>query len=339
MAIPMYCTGCERVFEAKHPMTDSTEEKARLVTLKSEVACPWCGEYSQVPDGEYLMEHGQIAFMKINNPTPDEVTTITRIAKESAEQKWSGEQLRHAIEQDLNGKWLVDREQLRKPVRSPVDVKVRSEGPSERRKPASPEAKRILENARGTLRTAELGLALLLGENDAETQMAGLRNVATFGRAVTFALQNLRKKVDGFEEWYAPKVEEMKNDEVMRFFVGLRNDVEKKGELGTHSGLHMNGVINIHDLMSRFPPPTPDASFFIGDRIGGSGYIVRMPDGTEEKYYVAMPSQLLGLSLDMTVRFNDAPVGHEHRPVGEMCQEYLTKIRAILTEATSKFGR
>ncbi|MDB5610270.1 MAG: hypothetical protein JWP25_7170 [Bradyrhizobium sp.] len=39
---------------------------------------------------------------------------------------------------------------------------------------------------------------------DPKRALAGLYNAVVFGRMVTFALQNMRNEVSGFEDWYAP---------------------------------------------------------------------------------------------------------------------------------------
>ena len=57
----------------------------------------------------------------------------------------------------------------------------------------------ILKEAQECLDTARVGLAIAkLGPSEVK---AGFRNLAIFGKMVTFSTNNLKGKVDGFEEW------------------------------------------------------------------------------------------------------------------------------------------
>jgi hypothetical protein len=48
-------------------------------------------------------------------------------------------------------------------------------------------------------------------------------------RSVTFVLQKHASHLPGFDEWYETKVREMRADDLLRLFVGLRNAAEKEG--------------------------------------------------------------------------------------------------------------
>ena len=112
----------------------------------------------------------------------------------------------------------------------------------------------ILKEAENTLFTAHLGLKLLYGTNPHE-RLAGLRNLIVFGRAVTNVLQNLRS-TEGekkFNEWYQPKVEEMKKDDISNYFYKLRSEILKEGTLNVHSSLEFSG--NLKSIMQRFQAP------------------------------------------------------------------------------------
>lgn len=62
--------------------------------------------------------------------------------------------------------------------------------------------------------------------------MRGLYNIAVFGRAVTNALQGLRRyDRQAFDEWYTPWLAEMTDDPLCRFFYVLRTDLLKKTEI------------------------------------------------------------------------------------------------------------
>jgi hypothetical protein len=77
----------------------------------------------------------------------------------------------------------------------------------------------ILQRVKDTLETAKQGL-IDLKDPTRMRRLTGLRNLITFGRSVTFVVQNLRG-VDGldFDSWYGPVQAEMKSDPLMRYFV------------------------------------------------------------------------------------------------------------------------
>ncbi len=88
----------------------------------------------------------------------------------------------------------------------------------------------VMTRAGTMLQLVELGLTDI---DDPAPQFLritrGVYTIAVFGRAVTNALQGLRKyDRQAFEEWYAPWVAEMTEDPLCRFFYALRTDLLKK---------------------------------------------------------------------------------------------------------------
>jgi len=160
--------------------------------------------------------------------------------------------------------------------------------------------RQIIQDAFDTLFTARLGLKQMLGA-DPKARMAGLRNVVVFGRATTNVLQNLRATEPDFDSWYQPHVEAMKSDALLKYFYELRSRILKEGTLGTSSSLRISG--NPHELMRRFEPPPGATSFFICDTIGGTGWEVQNGDGSVEKYYVDVPSDVPGVKLEVKMHF------------------------------------
>ena len=81
------------------------------------------------------------------------------------------------------------------------------------------DARRKLDRAREGLRSAH------------DHRSKGLHDVAVFGRAVTTALQHLRRyDPEGFDQWYGPWMQEMDAEPLFTFFNDLRTDVlDKRG--------------------------------------------------------------------------------------------------------------
>jgi len=197
----------------------------------------------------------------------------------------------------------------------------------------------VLRDAVQTLRTAELGLRLM-ETDDPEQRMAGLRNVAVFGRAVTNVLQNLRATEPGFDEWYSPFVSEMRADPLLRRFYKLRSQILKAGGTGTAVSVGISNLSLPGDV-SRFGPPPPGATaFFIGDQVGGTGWEVPQPDGSVEKYYVGLPSDIGAVSVHLV----DPPATHLGQPVPSgadvrsLSASYVGYLQKLVGQACARFG-
>lgn len=189
-------------------------------------------------------------------------------------------------------------------------------------------AKQIIDEATDLLRTAQFGLEDMARPGRART---GLRNVVVFGRMVTFALQNLRSACPDFDEWYAEKVTEMKADPLMRYLHELRTTIEKKASTPVQTSAYIRSFSS--GDISRFQPAPPGAKdFFIGDRAGGSGWMVQTEHG-EEPYYVELPPDIGEVHLHL----EGAPTEYEGRPAAELLSTYLEKLNALVREAHHKF--
>jgi hypothetical protein len=197
----------------------------------------------------------------------------------------------------------------------------------------------ILQNLKITLEMAQYGLMDLKSKN-VKFHELGLRNLAMHGRSVTFVLQNMRGKVEGFEEWYKEIQEEMKSSELCSFFRDLRNEIEKQGKVRDTS-------INTHisqfntDMLDRLPRPknAKILGFFMGDQLGGSGWGIELPDGTTDKIYLDLPKEIVN-----TKRFfSKSPQEHlgrslENKTIQELGEIYYDYLSEIVGQALRKFG-
>jgi hypothetical protein len=200
----------------------------------------------------------------------------------------------------------------------------------------------VLNDAAQTLATAEFGLADLTGA-DPRRRMPGLRNVVVFGRAVTNILQNLRSVVgrQDFDEWYVPWQQRMAADELLKYFYNLRTEILKKGNLQAVNSAEIKLTgLDMREMM-RSPPPGA-IRFFIGDELNGNGWMVTLPDGSVEKYYVALPPQIQSRVIQRFL-FPDAPQSHAGQQVEDTSVENLAKLyveylQNLLAEARKQFG-
>ena len=196
----------------------------------------------------------------------------------------------------------------------------------------------ILRDAQTTLATAFVGLRDLI-DGAPTRKLCGLRNLIVFGRASTCVLQNLRPNESGFDAWYKKYVDEMKDDQLMRYFYKLRSVILKKGILRTDIKGYIERLFS--EDMKRFGPPPPFAkSFFIGDELGGTGWEVELPDGSKAKYYVELPSDI----GSVTMHFPNSPDRHlgrkiEDSSVDNLSELYLSYLNRMLEDAIQKFGK
>jgi len=199
-----------------------------------------------------------------------------------------------------------------------------------------PSISEILGRAADMLVTARMALRQL--KDKTVPRLLALRNVVVFGRSVTFVLKNLRNREQGVDQWYSRYVDQMRADELMKFFNNLRSRILKTGDPGA------KWVVRIRQLNpadpSVFGPPPPNAKgFFIGDRLGGSGWEVVLPDGTVQKYYVKLPPNIGSVDLE----FPDPPTSHlrqliQDTSVEKLCELYLDYLSRMVKEARERFG-
>jgi hypothetical protein len=183
-----------------------------------------------------------------------------------------------------------------------------------------------------------------------------INRVAVEGRALTNILQNLRGKVGDFDGWYQPKVDEMANDDMLRFFYRLRTASLKQGvdgisgmevrpQPGGRVGLTPEGFIvegcrqDGSPYRLHYPPPPGTVQKFIGDSEGGSGFVVELPDRKKVKKYVYVPTDVIDISL----LFESPPSHHMSAALtdtspGNLCRLYIGYLQRLAAEAVAKFG-
>lgn len=142
------------------------------------------------------------------------------------------------------------------------------------------EVEEILDRTERMLKASYTGVKLY-SSSEGDQKIIGLYNAATFGRSVTLVLQNLRGKVEGFDEWYDQHIETLKEDPVCKEMVQVRNRILKEGDPGL--GRYVGGPVDQDDLFSEAPPWADGV--FLSDQFGGNGFYILHPDGSKEKFY------------------------------------------------------
>jgi hypothetical protein len=198
----------------------------------------------------------------------------------------------------------------------------------------------VLANARDMLATAEMGLKDLVGP-DPKRRTPGIRNVAVFGRSVSFVLQNIRSiDPERFNPWYERQVDGMRDDPLLTYFRDLRNEILKEGGPALQSSLHIESLTGAEMAALTTNPPPGARAFFIGDSLGGSGWEIELPDGTTEKYYVALPEEL---QVEMKLHFPNPPTEHQGNVITDTSLEnlarlYIAYLASLVADAEQHFG-
>jgi hypothetical protein len=184
----------------------------------------------------------------------------------------------------------------------------------------------ILSEAEARLQVAKCG-ASMISRGEGEGKI-GLRNVAVFGRMVTFATNNLKSVVEGFADWDALAKQRHFDNETCRYMNELRNVIEKQARTPTAVAVHLT-AFNTDDL-NRFERPPGAKSFVIGDQNGGTGWLIEGPDGTTTTYYVALPQEFGRVWLMLPE--------HDSRDAFKVASSYVDALEAYLDDLKRYVG-
>ena len=200
-------------------------------------------------------------------------------------------------------------------------------------------ASAVLESAKESLQHTEAAFAALK-RGTRDDRRAALRNLIMNGRTVTWPLQVLTEDCDppdenGHGNWYRERVaNRLRSDPVARFFVNLRNLIEKEGILEV-SEVEVPGIyishLDTNDVNVAAPPGT------VGWTMGFDGIVrYRLADGSEVDRTQAFPGTHPFTAKDYA--FADTPPDLGLRTVEDLSREYVEILQQIIVEAIVKFG-
>lgn len=202
----------------------------------------------------------------------------------------------------------------------------------------------VFANTREMLAMAEAGMGDATSD-DPTRRRPGLMNLFTHGRSVTMAIQTMGSVDPGFEDWWKPYQQKMAKDPLMRYFNSRRTDVIHKGALSTQTStvIGEQGPVDMGALMrelSRFAPPNTISTFFGEGKTGGNGWVVQLPDGSEEKVYFSLPESV---DITSTLHLSNPPREHDGHQITDtsianLGSLYLTTLRWIVEEFETRFA-
>jgi hypothetical protein len=78
----------------------------------------------------------------------------------------------------------------------------------------------------------------------------------------------------------------------------------------------------------------------VGDKVGGSGWHVELPDGSSTRYYVQLPPTV---DVQWTLHLPDSPREHRGQPLHDtsiqsLAQLYIAYLEELVSEARAKFS-
>ena len=169
-------------------------------------------------------------------------------------------------------------------------------------------------------------------------------NMITYGRTTTLTLQTMKHTDEGFTGWYAPWQAKFAEDPLMAYFNQSRTAIIHEGHLhvstvtsiGARGGLD---PIKMLEEMNQYAPPGTEEAFI--DNQCRSGWRVRMPDGSLQSVYFAMPE---GVDITTEFEFRDAPDVHFGQPIPDPSVTtvgglYLDTLGTVVSEFIARFSQ
>lgn len=173
-----------------------------------------------------------------------------------------------------------------------------------------------------------------------------LANLLIWSRIVINETENLRS-IDRtkFEKWYAPYRMNLFGihgsidpDPLLNYFIEARNELEHRGTLNVRRVTNIKHLTLPQDALKYGPPPPGAKSFFIGDELGGSGWIVESADGEKTKFYVEFSRDQVETSLLPHTH----PAKHlgedvKGKSIEELAEMYVRYLNRMVQSALSEF--
>lgn len=140
-------------------------------------------------------------------------------------------------------------------------------------------------------------------------------------------------------EWFGLKSQEMASDDLIRFFRMVRDKDLKEGDdriggvrVSPRAGAvwqsgpsGITGTLRLPDGTLKhvhYPSPHGTESKITGDSHGGACFVVRLEDGSLVRQYVAIPPEM----LDVSLTYKSPPITHLGKPLEEERAKELVEI-------------
>jgi hypothetical protein len=200
----------------------------------------------------------------------------------------------------------------------------------------------VIERARTRLNDAHHELSNYRAHTRPEDKLRSFRQLVIATREVTFALQRMAGVADLGEkwpDWYATYQDEMRGDPLLRAFHQLRDYFAKQGGMSP-GGISVHiGHLNTQEIRYYFLEPRWAKGFFIGDRMGRSGWEIQRPGEKTEYRYVDLPARW---GIEVSFLLDDPPERHlgqdiRDKPIDELAELVITYFEQLVDAAEAEF--
>ena len=170
-------------------------------------------------------------------------------------------------------------------------------------------------------------------------------NLIIWSRIAINEVENL-KSCDRikFEIWYEPFKKKLFGDAtnppdpLLDYFIKARNQLEHQGIIKVGWSINVHHLNIPGDLLKYGPAPQGARGVFLGDQLGGIGWLVDLPSGGQAKYYVNLPKELVESSLLP----HNPPAEHmggklQSRSGESLAEHYIKFIDEMVQSATREF--
>jgi len=170
-------------------------------------------------------------------------------------------------------------------------------------------------------------------------------NLLIWSRIVINEIENLkscdRKK---FDEWYSTYKKDLfgegdaSPDPLLDYFIQARNQLEHQGIVKVGWSIKVHHLNIPEDLLKYGPAPPGARGVFLGDQLGGIGWLVDLPDKGQAKYYVNLPKEFVESSLLP----HNPPSTHlgenvKSRSVEDLAEYYVNYLDKMIQSAAKVF--
>jgi hypothetical protein len=194
-----------------------------------------------------------------------------------------------------------------------------------------PSINEIFETALEQLELTELQLKNMENVSPKARKSAAVAAVA-MARTSYHSLKKLQEAGQEAREWFKKINERLSKSEVSEWVRKTRDRMLKEADLSISSGMHIESFSS-----DQIPTPPPNAvSFFLGDEIGGSGWFVLHPDGSESKYYIDVSQTFPESNITSWLTTTDMPGEYFGEPIEKIIQALVEEYRLIIAEGKAQ---
>ncbi|OWP55362.1 MAG: hypothetical protein B2I18_01190 [Cuniculiplasma sp. C_DKE] len=171
-------------------------------------------------------------------------------------------------------------------------------------------------------------------------------NILIWSKMLIYHLKNLEKcNQQKYDVWFKkyrleifgkPEEEAQrlgKPDKVISYFIKERDRLEHEGKLNIAQSAKISHL-NLPNDLFRYGGPKPSNAVGIFMDANGVGWMLKMPNGSNAKVYVAMPENQMKTSIIPT----NLPRELSGKSIEQLLSFYVDFLNEMINDATKEFG-